>query len=273
MTIPGGAEPQPDQALSGNLDWLRDVDEGFIRDRAQAQMADLINPSREGFLDKLSAFDGPVIGKALEAITGALFGSYDGDDPSLIALRDGQFALNDRLDLLSPLVDYGSVYMDAVGGFLQFGNNSGTMPFNRQIGPMRGCELHDGGIRLKDKGLWDLHAQLAIGENALNVGSGRVDWRIRVYTPDGTPFSTQTGFKWNTRRETDVIVSSVVVPEAGYVVKVEISWIHGSRELLGGPANTRLKVQHISRRTDVGGTGAEDSYIPETPPEEEEVEP
>ncbi len=189
------------------------------------------------------------------------------------AFQDGQLALNTRLDLLSPLVDYGSAYMDPVGGFLQFGTNSGTMPFNKQIGPMRGCELHDGGIRLKDKGLWDLHAQLAIGGNALNVGSGRVDWKIRVYAPDGTLFSEQVGFKWNTRRETDVIVSSVVVPEAGYVVKVEISWIHGSRELLGGPANTRLKVQHISRRTDVGGTGAEDSYIPETPPEEEEVEP
>lgn len=188
------------------------------------------------------------------------------------AFEDGQLALKNRLDLLSPLLDYGSAYMDAQGGFLQFGNNHGIMPFTNQIGPMRNCELHDNGIRFLAAGLWDVRCQMAYGNNALGVGNGKVEWYVRVYRPDGTLFSEQVGLEANVWTKTSTIVSSVVVPEAGYVVKVEVKWIHGSRKLLGGPRNNRLTVQHISNRTDVGGTGAEDSYEEESIPDGE-VEP
>lgn len=179
------------------------------------------------------------------------------------AFQDGQLALKNRLDLLSPLLDYGSAYMDAQGGFLQFGNNHGTMPFTNQIGPMRNCELHDNGIRLLAAGLWDVRCQMAYGNNALGVGNGTVEWYVRVYAPSGELFSEQVGLEANVWTKTSTIVSSVVVPEAGYVVKVEVKWIHGSRKLLGGPRNNRLVVQHISNRVGVGGTGAENSTTPE----------
>ena len=52
-------------------------------------------------------------------------------------------------------------------------------------------------------------------------------------------------------------------------MKIEVSWIHGSRKLLGGPRNNRLVVQHISNRVGVGGTGAEDSYVEGSIPEGE----
>lgn len=263
MTHPGGERPTPAGALSGNLDWLRDVDEEFVRQRARGDLQGALGHLRSGLKD------GFLAGVA-DALRGVV---RPGFEAVADAFRDGQLALNNRVDLLSPLVDYGSAYMETTGGFLQFGNNYGPMVFNRQIGPMRNCELRDGGILLKDAGLWDVHAQLTFGGNVLNVGSGRVDWTIRVYRPDGSQFSEQRGREWNTRLVSSLIISSVVVPAPGYLVKVEIDWIHGSRELPGGPANTRLRVQHISRRTDVGGTGAEDSYIPEVPPEEEEVEP
>ncbi|OMQ08324.1 hypothetical protein BXT90_05465 [Corynebacterium amycolatum] len=188
------------------------------------------------------------------------------------AFEDGQTALKNRLDLLSPLLDYGSAYMDAQGGFLQFGNNHGTMPFTNQIGPMRGCELHDNGIRLLAAGLWDIRCQMAYGNNALGVGNGTVEWFIRVYRPDGALFSEQIGLEANVWTKTSTIVSSVVVPEPGYTVRVEVAWIHGSRRLLGGPRNNRLVVQHISNKVGVGGTGAEDSYKEEINPDGE-VEP
>lgn len=185
------------------------------------------------------------------------------------AFQDGQVALKSRLDLLSTLLDYGSCYMDAKGGFLEFGLNSGTMPFVNQLGPMKGCELYDDGIRLLDKGLWDIRAQLTFGWNALAVGSGHVEWRVRVYRPDGALFSEQIGHTWNVREHSATIVSSVVVPEPNYVVKVEISWIHGSRQIWGGPANNRLVVQHISRKIDDGNMGDGDSYNPGTSGEEQ----
>lgn len=251
-----------DGYTASTLGGMQSLTEQKVREKLRAPVDDAMGRIRTGVKDGL-----------LAGIADAWRGvARPGFEAVSDAFRDGQLALNNRVDLLSPLVDYGSAYMETMGGFLQFGNNYGPMVFNRQIGPMRNCELRDGGILLKDAGLWDVHAQLTFGGNALNVGSGRVDWSIRVYRPDGSRFSEQRGRVWNTRLVTSLIISSVVVPAPGYLVKVEIDWIHGSRELPGGPANTRLRVQHISRRTDVGGTGSEDSYIPEVPPEEEEVE-
>lgn len=180
------------------------------------------------------------------------------------AFVDGQLALKNTLELLSPLLDYGSAYMDAKGGFLQFGNNHGVMPFTRPIGEMQGCELHDNGIRLLSAGLWDIRCQMAYGNNALGVGNGTVEWFVRVYRPDGTLYSEQIGLEANPWAKSSLIVSSVVVPDSGYVVKIEVSWIHGSRRLLGGPRNNRLVVQHISNKVGVGGTGSEGSYIEES---------
>ncbi|WP_156968687.1 hypothetical protein [Corynebacterium freneyi] len=215
----------------------------------------------QGALGKLQAGvkDGLLAGIA-DALKGV---ARPGFEAVADAFQDGQLALKNRLDLLSPLLDYGSAYMDAQGGFLQFGNNHGVMPFNNQIGPMRGCELHDNGIRLLAAGLWDVRCQMAFSGNTLGVGNGTVEWYIRVYRPDGVLFSQQVGIEANVWTKTSTIVSSVVVPEPGYVVKVEVKWIHGSRKLLGGPTNNRLVVQHISNRTGVGGTGAENSTTPE----------
>ena len=175
------------------------------------------------------------------------------------AFQDGQLALTNRLDLLSPLLDYGTAYMSQKGGFLEFNQNSGPMPFNNQLGPMRGCELDDGGIRLKARGLWDIRAQMTFENTALSVGSGHVDWRVIVYRPDGGEYSRQRGIVWNQKTITSTIVSSVVVPEPGYLVKIEITWIHGSRRLPGGPEYNRLTCQHISNRVDAGAMGNEAS--------------
>lgn len=263
MTHPGGDNPTPAGALSGNLDWLRDVDEDFVRQRARGDLQGALGKLQTGVRDGFLAG----IADALRGVVRAPLFQGVAD-----AFEDGQVALKNRLDLLSPLLDYGSAYMDAQGGFLQFGDNHGIMPFTNQIGPMRNCELHDNGIRLLAPGLWDVRCQMAYGNNALGVGNGTVEWYIRVYGPDGALFSEQVGLEANVWTKTSTIVSSVVVPEAGYVVKVEVKWIHGSRKLLGGPRNNRLVVQHISNRVGVGGTGAEDSYEEEIIPDGE-VEP
>ena len=188
--------------------------------------------------------------------------SPDGFEAAAEAYRDGQVGLENRLDLLSPLLDYGSAYMHAKGGFLMFGQNYGVMPFENQIGPMRNCELYDSGIRLGRAGLWDIRCQMAFSHNALGVGNGRIEWAIRVYRPDGQLYSEQVAVESNVWAKTSTIVSSVVVPAPGFVVKAEIAWIHGSRQIYGGPRNNRLVVQHISNDVSLGGTGSEESYIP-----------
>lgn len=255
---PGGSNPRPEGSLSpSGLQELASYDEAFVRRQALAGLRRSAEGAQSGFLDGLR----DSIVKPLQQVFAGL--RPPGWEKVAEAFVDGQLALKNRLDLLSPLLDYGSAYMDSQGGFLQFGNNSGVMPFANQIGPMRGCELHNNGIRLLEAGLWDIRCQMAYGNNALGVGNGTVEWFIRVYKPDGTLFSEQIGLEANVWTKTSTIVSSVVVPEPGYTVRVEVAWIHGSRRLLGGPRNNRLVVQHISNKVGVGGTGSEGSYIEE----------
>lgn len=253
MTAPKGFTPEG-AYTPASLPSMQSLTEEKIRARLRGPVDDAMGKMAVGLREGLLAG----VADALRGIVRApMFG------PVKDAFEDGQLALRNRLDLLSPLLDYGSAYMDAQGGFLQFGSNHGTMPFTNQIGPMRGCELHDNGIRLLAPGLWDVRCQMAFSSNALGVGNGTVEWYVRVYRPDGVLFSQQVGIEANVWTKTSTIVSSVVVPEPGYVVKVEVKWIHGSRKLLGGPTNNRLVVQHISNRTGVGGTGAENSTTPE----------
>ena len=176
-------------------------------------------------------------------------------------IRDGQLDLNNRVDLLSPLQDYGSVYMP--GGRELRG--AITIPFTEQIGPMQGCERFNEGIRLLGKGLWDIRAQVTWSWVLLLTDA--VTWEVRVYRPDGSIFSRQTAYTTAANSVTGTIVSSVVVPEAGYYVQVQITNIAIGRGIIGGPAWTRLTVQHISHSVvgDWGdGRGASD-FVPSKP--------
>lgn len=235
---------------------LQSITADDVRRRMNTPVARLVADTRSKFLEGLQK---DVFAPLAEVFRGLRPAGFE---RVADAFQDGQQALKNAVELLSPLLDYGSAYMDAQGGFLKFGQNYGEMPFTNQLGPARNCELHDNGIRLLKRGLWDIRCQMAYGGTALGVGSGAIEWYIRVYTPEGTVFSQQKGVEWNQKASTSTIVSSVVVPGEGYVVKVEVAWIHGSREIWGGPANNRLVVQHISNTIGVGGTGAEGSYDP-----------
>lgn len=178
------------------------------------------------------------------------------------AFEDGQADLNARTDLLSPLLDYGSCYMEAVGGW----EPTGVLPFNQQLGPMRGCEMHQNGIRLLDRGLWDIRAQITA--SWVRLVTSDVEWRVRVMRPEGSVYSEQRSIISLQDSTTPApIISSVVVPDPGFYVQVELLRVGAGRDLLGGPAWSRLVVQHISRETGAGGTGAEPS---DTMPDEDE---
>lgn len=269
MTAPGEGVPEGGYSVS-NLAELQALDEAAVLRKLRQPIDRAWGDVNKNLLTRIDEWGQEKIVKPLQQIFSGL--KPPGWEKVAEAFEDGQTALKNRLDLLSPLLDYGSAYMDAQGGFLQFGSNHGVMPFSNQIGPMRNCELHDNGIRLLASGLWDIRCQMAYGNNALGVGNGTVEWYVRVYRPDGTLFSEQVGLEANVWTKTSTIVSSVVVPDSGYVVKVEVAWIHGSRKLLGGPRNNRLVVQHISNKVGVGGTGSEGSYIEDIVPDGE-VEP
>ena len=86
---------------------------------------------------------------------------------------DGQELYNERTDQLSPLLDYGSAYMDTSGGFA----NAGQAWFVHQVGPMKKCHIANGRIVLEEAGLWDIRASLWF--DYINVLGGGVGWEVR----------------------------------------------------------------------------------------------
>lgn len=161
------------------------------------------------------------------------------------SIEDGQLGLNSRVDLLSPLQDYGSCYARGVDGIV----NTGKVPFNQQIGPMTGCHLASNGIVLDDKGLWDIRARVWFSWTASPI-SGVINWEIRVVRDsDGSVFSVQR----DQVRDTDVncreINTSVVIPNAGYRAEVWVTNLAPGRSVWGGANYNRFTVQHISRST------------------------
>lgn len=160
-------------------------------------------------------------------------------------LQLGQEDLNHRTDLLSPMQDYGSAYMRTAQSFSQ----AGPLKFDQQVGPMQNCFItNDGRIRLQDKGLWDIRCQIWV--DYINVLSGRIDWEVQVLDPTGDVFSRQCARVNDGNPVSTSIITSVVVPAAGYDVRASVTWIAAFRGLLGGPDRSRLTVQHISRSTD-----------------------
>lgn len=252
---PGGSNPRPEGSLSpSGLQELASHDEAFVRRQALTGITSAAEEARNGFVAGLRES----IVRPLQQIFRGLVPS--GWESVAKAWSDGQLLLNYRLDLLSPLLDYGSAYMEAKGGFLSFGDNYGDMPIVRQVGPMRGCEIIDsGGIQLNAAGLWDIRLMMTFGKTTSSLSSGRIDMRVKVLAPDGTIFSQAWCFDDANKAVTEVITTSVVVPEPGYQVKVEVSWVHGSRQIVGGPANNRLIVQRITNPTSTGDDGSENS--------------
>lgn len=253
MSIIPKQQPVPEGVNTATtLARLQDVTEASVKDLIRTQHTTGPQHVAEGLHGMLTG-----IGQALRGIfdPASWFASIGraGQD-----YRDGQEALTRRTDLLSPLLDYGSAYMGNLSGF----DVTGVMPFRTQIGPMRGCHLDADGIRLEDKGLWDIRAQLTA--ETVFIVTGRMEWRVVVKNPQGGIYSIQRATVTSSSRLTQTLVSSVVVPEPGYLVQVELTSLGVGRTILGGPAWNRLVVQHISRGED-GATGAEESQTPPDP--------
>lgn len=252
MTAPHQGVPEGGYTAS-SLGDLQRMNEAQIRKQLAAPAELAFQQVRGNFVSQLTKG----IGDALRGIFDPN-GWFAHIGQAAAPFRDGQLELNHRIDLLSPLLDYGSACMDTLKGW----DVTGTMPFRSQIGPMRGCRIDGDGIRLEEKGLWSIWAQIT-AESAIIV-TGRMQWRVLVSDPQGRPYSAQVATVTSNAQLTQTIVSSVVVPGPGYHVTVEVTALGAGRTILGGPDWNRLVVQHISNEV-AGNTGAEESQTPPGP--------
>lgn len=248
MTAPNQGIPEGGYSASG-LAALQGMNEEAIKRRLRAPADNLFNQVKGNFVGKFA--DG--IADVLAGVRSIL--GFERLERVGQQFRDGQLALNERTELLSTLLDYASAYMGGRSGW----DTTGTMPFRHQVGPSRGTRVEAGGIRLLDKGLWDIRAQLTA--EAVLIVSGKMEWRVVVKDTQGRVYSSQRATVTSSSQLTQTIVSSVVVPEPGYLVQVEMMTLGIGRTILGGPEWNRLVVQHISRDLEAL-TGAEESQSP-----------
>lgn len=260
MTSPGINKPE---SSSDVYDDVHSRGSSFGQDLKNKDVRSmLVGRQTSSFLNVGSIFGGVIekIGQALMGITqGGMFSFIDEASQRFI---DGQEALNDRTDLLSPLLDYGSAYVHPDNRV----HGTGYAVFSEQIGPMRGCELitdSQGGIRLLDKGLWDIRVHLTADGILQLLSSAPFRFELRIFSPTGTLFSRQVFHGNDADPITGTIVSSVVVPEAGYRARVYLTKMGSLRGILGGPAWSRLAVQHIARDVDGAWSKGNETSTPE----------
>lgn len=222
-----------------------------------------MKPTIGGLASIMLSNVGTIAQNIFRGIADAVAGLFKGQSGALGEISDGQVSLNGRTDLLSPLLDYRSCSTPPTGGDAMKG--TGRIPFNYQIGPYQNVSNENNALVLNDKGLWDLRCQVTCSWTAA-VWNADIRVYLQVLRPDNTVYSQQSYYMSTTNSVTIPVVSSVVIPEAGYQVVV---WVvaDGGRGWWSGPEWTRLTVQHISRKVE-GGTGGEESTTPTEPPEE-----
>ena len=262
MTSPGQAGKPP--PTSNVYDDVYGVGSSFGQELTPEKVRRLLIPPSNPLTAAVKQA-GQFFSSALTDIASAVLGKYQGSDESLLQISDGQLELSDRLELLSPLLDYCSVSTPPGSGDARKG--TGRMPFDYQIGPKRSVSLVGGALRLEEPGLWDLRAMVTASWVAVG---GDLRAYLRVLRPDGTIFSEQGCFASTLSSQTLTLVSSVVVPAPGYYVDVWVTSA-GIRGWWTGPQWTRLTAQRISSGGS-GGTGGEESATPDDEPDEDPVD-
>ena len=258
---PDDSRPVPEGAYTpSTVKDLQSVTEASARAEIRSQALVPWREGRNNFFDNIIGGIGKAFQDGLAGIVGGLGDLFSPVRKAAQEVRDGQLALDGRVDLVDPLLNYGSVYVPQPSGGKQ-ANSWHRIPFTAKISTtMRGCSvLPDGGIRLDRPGLWDIRAHILTGK-AVGLLPRSVTLELRIARPDGSTFSTLIGQANSKSADSITVISSVQVPDPGYEVQVWMySWNYyaawGS-----GPRYSRLTVQQIN--SDPEASGDQDSVAP-----------
>ena len=259
---PDDSTPVPKGAYTpSSVKALQSVTESSARAEIRSQALVPWQEGRNNFFDNIIGGIGKAFRDGLAGIVGGLGDLFSPVRKAAQEVRDGQLALDGRVDLVDPLLNYGSVYMPQPSGQKQ-ANSWHRLPFTAKISTtMRSCSvLPDGGIRLDHPGLWDIRAHIVAGF-ANGLLSRQVTLDLRVVRPDGSTFSSLVGRTGAKSPDSITVISSVQVPEAGYEVQ---AWIYSQNYTASwgsGPVYSRLTVQQIN--SDREASGNQDSVAPD----------
>lgn len=257
---------KPDESLNPNeVKTLQTYTEASIRKQIAFPVQSAWDIAQNSLLVKLI---GGVFSGVAGIITGAV-SSVASWFPSeaketAIAIRDKQEDLNDRQDLVDPLLNYCSLYPPVNGPQSSAIVGSGTIPFSEIVGYHRNVEVVEPGvIRLKKKGTWDYSIRVTNAFYSFPVAgtTGYVDHILHVIIkdPDGVEWSRESMAIPQNFTSSNVIVAggvsynpcsgqiigSVQVPKEGYTIEAYIQG-HRAMKWRGGPQWCRMRLQNIS---------------------------
>ena len=258
---PDDSQPVPEGAYTpSTVKALQSVTEASARAEIRSQALVPWQEGRNNFFDNIIGGIGKAFQDGLAGIVGGLGDLFSPVRKAAQEVRDGQLALDGRVDLVDPLLNYGSVYVPQPSGVKQK-NAWHRIPFTAKISTtMRGCSvLPAGGIRLDRPGLWDIRAHL-LTASATGLLPRDVTIHLRVVRPDGSTFSTLVGRTGSKSQESITVISSVQVPDPEYEVQVWIYSRNWESAWGSGPAYSRLTVQQIN--SDREASGDQDSVAP-----------
>lgn len=199
---------------------LQRMDEASVREQIRGQAMVPWWGSRDNFFTNIIGGIGQALVDGLRGVVSTVSSLFNPVRKAATQIRDGQLDLKGRTDLLDQLLNYGSVYVGSRAGRLRSAQWH-RVNFDSQISTeMRGCEVvPDGGIRLLNKGMWDLRAHI-VASNCVGLLLREFTVDLRVVRPDGSTFSSMIGRIDSNAQVSVPVISSVQIPEPGYEVQV-----------------------------------------------------
>ncbi|RJO79305.1 hypothetical protein D5S18_02950 [Nocardia panacis] len=196
---------------------------------------------------------GNVLGGYQDAQTG-IKQVNDGITNRLNDFRDSQLDFNNRLDLLEGVSGYCSLFLSA--NWQLAGGAYRRLPFDSQLGPRKGTELAQNGIRLLSKGLWRADAHLTWRPAPSGWGQSNTAGQTKIvvlYADSGAVYTEKEfdGVITPYGPETCAFSHTFVIPEdQKFVVQCHAAHPKDWHWIDGGTVKSALSVNKWDSRTD-----------------------
>ncbi|KZM68824.1 hypothetical protein AWN90_13625 [Nocardia terpenica] len=189
------------------------------------------------------------------ATAGQWGGEFDRVATLAATVKDGQKQLKDRLDLLEGVNGYMSLFMG--NNWDVVGKKEILLPFDQQLGPAKGAEMFQGGIKFISKGLWrsDTHVTFAKAPQAwFSGGPVNATVTLGVYKIADQSLYTAHSFDLVITvqgEETAAFSHTFVIPaDNAYYAKVSVQHPKDKATVFGGTLRSALSVNRWDTGTE-----------------------